>query len=91
MRDEGSSRQEKSEATNEPSLGIFHIPPFPHTHTRKHRAPLPTEATRPVRAGCAAVVGWWAEASPASMVPGDPGHHCGSRWGREEGGLLDMG
>ena len=25
------------------------------------------------------------------MVPGDPGHHWGSRWGREEGGSLDMG
>lgn len=78
---------------DDPQLGDF---PFPihflaYTHTNTHTEPLPTKATRPVGAGGGAVVVWEVEPPCDYTVPGDPGHHQGSRWGRKEDSSLGMG
>ena len=73
-----------------PLHAYTHTHTHTHTHT-PHTEPLPPEATRPVGTGGGAVVVWWVELLCAYTVPGDLGHHQGSRWGRKEGGLLGMG
>ncbi|XP_058442001.1 kallikrein-9 isoform X1 [Marmota monax] len=72
-----------------PNLGTFHISSLSiHIHLKTYLEPLPHKST----ALWAQEVGLLLFGSNCVVykVPGDPGHHWNSRWGRKDSGSLSM-